>query len=115
MENTGDYRWFDEKVQAGGLTYSDKRKLFEQVFSEAGINVSSRTMRRLEGILKNAIFNLKSNGSESAHAIAHNLLTCICPFIGLDKEQYEKLNQQYQQAMQKHKKRCAFKKNYSHQ
>tara|TARA_Y100000310_G_scaffold268797_1_gene281599 strand:+ start:5925 stop:6272 length:348 start_codon:yes stop_codon:yes gene_type:complete len=113
MDNTGDYEWFNEKVQTGQSTYDDKKRLFEQVLSEAGINIPSRTKQKLEEILKLSLHNLKANGDEAAHAIAHNFLTSIFPLMRLDEQQYKEHLKKYGQIMQKHGKRCSFKKNYT--
>ena len=110
----GDYSWFDIKAKSGTLKYEDKKKLFNQIFDDSGVVLTTRAKKSLEKILQQQIFNLRSNsgGSESAHTIAHSILTCFAPIMGLNEEQYQKYLSEYQKAIKKHDGCCVFKKNY---
>ena len=110
MDN--DYRWFNKKCEEGSLTYGDKKDLFNQIFENVGIKISNREKDKLENMLKEALFLLKSSKDESSHVIAHNLLTCFIPLMNLPPEKYTGYMQQYEKAMKGHTPKCKLKINY---
>jgi len=112
MSNNDDYSWFNEKADSNGLTYEDKRRLFKQFFKGLGIRFSDRDKRRLEDELVQQIFLLKSRKTESAHVIAHSLLTCFSSLMDVDEAKYEKYREDYAKAIRGHEGTSRFKHNY---
>ena len=113
MNDNGECDWFDRKYDGGRRpTLKDKTELFRQVFAEDGIKIPDRAKIGIEKRLQHALFELKNRYCESAHVIAHSLLFCCSPLLGLDERKYQEYVAEYERLMKKHEKACSFTSNY---
>jgi len=101
--------WFDRKCESGRQpTLEEKAALFRDL----PVRFPDRAKEKIISYLQDALFELKRQYTPSSHVIAHNLLFCIAPMMGMDEAEYPKLLRAYNEALEKHRDKVSLALNF---